>query len=71
MRLDAKETQYGRFKSCGTKNRNVWCGISSGIGSPEGSLKGNPGDIYINTNGDGPALYVKEKGNDEFGWVGK
>jgi hypothetical protein len=46
-------------------------GISSGMGSPEGVIEGNPGDLYINRTGVGPALYVKEKGNDEFGWAGK
>jgi hypothetical protein len=47
--------------------------ISSGVGTPNGSVVGSPGDLYLNTSGgSGTTLYVKESGSaTNTGWVGK
>jgi hypothetical protein len=47
--------------------------ISSGNGSPNGSVTGSPGDEYFNTaGGSATTLYVKESGTaTTSGWVGK
>jgi hypothetical protein len=41
-----------------------------GTGSPEGRVRGNPGDIYVNiAGGAGKTLYIKESGNsNNTGW---
>lgn len=46
--------------------------VTAGAGSPQGTLAGNPGDIFLNTAG-GPesTLYVKETGIASIGWVAK
>jgi len=45
---------------------------SSGNGSPEGVITGNPGDLYTNTaGGAGTTLFVKESGVGNTGWIGK
>lgn len=47
--------------------------ISSGAGSPNGVVAGDPGDLYTNTNGGvGSTLYVKESGaGTNTGWTNK
>lgn len=47
--------------------------INYGSGSPEGVFFGDPGHIYINTDGGaGTTLYIKESGLVSVtGWVGK
>jgi len=47
--------------------------IRTGTGSPNGSVTGNPGDLYLNKSGGaGTTLYVKESGTaTNTGWVGK
>lgn len=47
--------------------------IEYGVGSPEAVLVGNPGDLYVNTDGGaGITLYVKETGvATDTGWVAK
>jgi len=43
-----------------------------GSGSPEGSVTGAPGSMYLNTSGGaGTTLYVKESGTGNTGWVAK
>lgn len=45
---------------------------SSGVGSPEGVVIGNPGDLYTNTSGGiGNTLWVKESGVNDTGWAAK
>jgi hypothetical protein len=46
---------------------------SSGAGTPNGSVNGNPGDLYTDTNGGaGATLYVKESGTGtNTGWTPK
>ena len=44
--------------------------ISTGAGSPNGKVVGNPGDLYLNTNGGLATLWVKENGaGASSGWV--
>lgn len=47
--------------------------IKVGSGSPEGAVKGNPGNLYLNTDGgSSTTLYVKESGDGtNTGWVAK
>lgn len=46
--------------------------IFYGSGSPEGSVIGTPGQMYLNLNGGtSTTLYVKQSGNGNAGWVGK
>lgn len=47
--------------------------VSSGTGSPNGSVVGSPGDIYLNkSGGSATTLWVKESGTGtNTGWVGK
>jgi hypothetical protein len=47
--------------------------IHSGTGSPEGTVTGNVGDLYLRTDGGaGTTMYVKESGAaTNTGWVGK
>lgn len=47
--------------------------ISSGVGSPQGVVLGNPGDLYTDVaGGAGATLYVKETGmGTNTGWQGK
>lgn len=47
--------------------------ISSGTGSPNGAVTGNPGDLYLNKSGGAATtLWVKESGvATNTGWVGK
>jgi hypothetical protein len=47
--------------------------IRTGAGSPNGSVTGSPGDLYLNTSGGASTtLYVKESGTaTNTGWVGK
>ena len=47
--------------------------IRTGTGSPNGSVTGNPGDLYLNKSGGASTtLYVKESGTaTNTGWVGK
>ena len=47
--------------------------ITSGTGSPNGFVTGNPGDMYLNKSGGlGATLYVKETGTGtNTGWVAK
>ena len=46
-----------------------WLG---GSGSPEGSVTGSPGAMYLRNNGGaGTTLYIKETGTGNTGWVGK
>lgn len=47
--------------------------IKSGNGAPETFVKGNVGDVYLNTaGGAGTTFYVKESGAaTNTGWVGK
>lgn len=49
------------------------CVVRSGTGSPNGTISGNPCDLYTNTSGGaGTTLYVKESGiGNTSGWVGK
>jgi hypothetical protein len=45
--------------------------IRSGLGSPEGRLLGNPGDLFLRTDGGiGSVLYLKGTGtNTKTGWI--
>ena len=47
--------------------------MSTGNGSPNNSVTGSPGDLYLNiAGGAGTTLWVKETGsNNNTGWVGK
>ena len=46
--------------------------IRVGSGTPEGSVSATVGSLYLNRNGGtGTALYVKESGSGNTGWVGK
>ena len=47
--------------------------VLTGVGTPEGSVVGSPGDLYLNTSGGAnTTLYVKESGAaTNTGWVGK
>lgn len=48
--------------------------ISSGVGSPQGVVPGNIGDLYCSrTGGAGTTLFVKESGvlGSKSGWVSK
>ncbi|HEY1813023.1 MAG TPA: hypothetical protein VGG74_11820 [Kofleriaceae bacterium] len=47
--------------------------IQTGSGSPNSSVTGNPGDLYLNTGGgSATTLWVKESGTGtNTGWVGK
>lgn len=47
--------------------------ISSGKGTPEGTVTGNVGDLYLNQSGGAATvLYVKEAGNNSrTGWSAK
>lgn len=43
-----------------------------GAGSPEGSVSGSVGDIYLRTDGGaGTTMYVKESGTGNTGWAAK
>lgn len=43
-----------------------------GAGTPEGSVTGVPGDLYVSTNGGAnTTLYVKESGTGNTGWIAK
>lgn len=45
--------------------------IRQGAGSPESSVSGLVGDLYLRTNGTaGTTLYTKESGTGTTGWVG-
>jgi|SRR6185312_4559751 len=54
-------------------NRTIMTIVARGTGSPNGSVVGSPGDLYVNTSGgSGTTLYVKESGvSTNTGWVGK
>lgn len=44
--------------------------IRQGSGTPESSIAGIVGDLYLRTNGaEGTTLYVKESGSSTTGWV--
>jgi hypothetical protein len=47
--------------------------LSTGVGSPQNVVTGNPGDLYLNKSGGSTTtLFVKESGtNTNTGWVGK
>lgn len=45
-------------------------GFFSGAGSPEGVITAKPGSQYLNTSG-GAAVYFKETGTGNTGWVAK
>ncbi len=47
--------------------------ISSGTGTPEGSVVGSVGDLYLRTDGStSTTLYVKTSGSaTKTGWTGK
>lgn len=46
--------------------------IYSGKGTPEGTLNGNVGDLYLRTDGGtSTTLYVKETGTGLTGWIAK
>lgn len=46
--------------------------VTAGAGSPQGTLPGNPGDVFLNTaGGPGSTLYVKETGISSIGWAAK
>jgi len=45
---------------------------AAGAGSPEGSVTGSPGAMYLRNNGGAnTTLYIKESGTGNTGWVGK
>lgn len=52
---------------------NAGCKVSTGSGSPNSVVSGNPCDLYVNTSGGtGTTLYVKESGvGTTTGWVAK
>lgn len=46
--------------------------LRSGTGTPEGTLTGNIGDIFIRTDGGASTvLYIKESGTGSTGWIAK
>ena len=47
--------------------------VQRGIGTPNGTLVGSPGDLYVDlTGGAGVTFYVKESGSaTNTGWVSK
>jgi len=46
--------------------------LLEGTGSPEGVVIASPGALYQRTDGGvGTSIYVKEVGDDEFGWQAK
>lgn len=47
--------------------------ITRGVGSPEGVVRGEPGDLYINTSGGvNLTLWVKQTGSGTLtGWAAK
>jgi hypothetical protein len=46
--------------------------IIRGTGDPESVVTGNPGDIFLRTDGGaGLTLYVKETGTGNTGWAAK
>ena len=46
--------------------------VTVGLGSPEGTMTGPPGSLYLNAAGSaGTSLYVKESGTGNTGWVAK
>ncbi len=56
----------------GTVSRQMGAAhILSGTGSPEGKDAAPVGSLYLRTGGPGPALYSKESGTGDTGWVSK
>lgn len=46
--------------------------ITSGVGTPENAVTATVGSLYLRTDGGaGTALYVKESGTSNTGWVAK
>lgn len=46
-------------------------GWFNGTGSPEGVVTAPSGSLYTNTSGSGTALYVKQSGTGNVGWIAK
>lgn len=42
-----------------------------GTGSPEGSVIGNVGQVYIDTTTPGTGIYYKESGTGNTGWIAR
>lgn len=45
--------------------------IQSGYGSPEGVVNAVRGSLFVQLNGTGTSLYIKQTGTGNTGWVGK
>ena len=80
--LPSDEAEWARWctaqsildKTAAEAVTGVWTfdNFKRGTGSPETSVIGNVGDVYIRTDGGtSTTLYVKEDGTGKYGWIAK